>query len=69
LDPFALGFFGEFIPKGENVRPKQASGLSLQVVSRYETNGGECEHKIKRGKFDLGEVLDDGKHPSKCKWL
>jgi hypothetical protein len=26
--------FGDFIPKGENVRPKQASSLSLQMVSR-----------------------------------
>jgi hypothetical protein len=33
LDPFALGLFGDFIPKGENVRPNQACGLSLQVVS------------------------------------
>jgi hypothetical protein len=57
LDPFALGFFGEFIPKGENVGPKQACGLSLQVFQGYETKGGECEHKIKqRGKFDLGGV-------------
>jgi hypothetical protein len=23
----------------------------------------------KRGKFDLGGSLDDGKHPSKCKWF
>jgi hypothetical protein len=49
LDPFALGFFGDFIPKGENVGPKQACGLSLQVVSRYETKGGECEHKDQKG--------------------
>jgi hypothetical protein len=23
----------------------------------------------KKGRFDLGGVLDDGKHPSKCKWF
>jgi hypothetical protein len=31
-----------------------------------------CEHRkriSKRGKVDLGGVLDDGKHPSKCKWF
>jgi hypothetical protein len=64
LDPFALGLFGDFIPKGENVEPKQACGLSLQVVSRIPTSGlkdlrrkGEnVNMKIKRGKFDLGGV-------------
>jgi hypothetical protein len=57
LDPFALGLFGDFIPKGENVRPKQACGLSLQVVSRILTSGlkdmrpkGEnVNMKIKKG--------------------
>jgi hypothetical protein len=39
LDPFALGLFGDFIPKGENVRPKQAYGLSLQEVSKILTSG------------------------------
>jgi hypothetical protein len=34
-----LGPFGDFIPKGENVGPKQACGLSLQVVSRIRTSG------------------------------
>jgi hypothetical protein len=29
-----FGIFGDFMPKGENVRPKQASSLSLQMVSR-----------------------------------
>jgi hypothetical protein len=39
LGPFALELFGDFIPKGENVRLKQACGLSLQVVSRMLTSG------------------------------
>jgi hypothetical protein len=65
LDPFALGLFGDFIPKGENVGPKQACGLSLQVGSRMLTSGfkdmrskGEnVNMKIKkRGKSDLGRV-------------
>jgi hypothetical protein len=30
----ALLLWTFIIPKGENVRPKQAGGLSLQVVSR-----------------------------------
>jgi hypothetical protein len=53
LDPFCFGLFGDFIPKGENVRPKQAR------FQRYETKGGECEHRkrrSRRGKFDLGGV-------------
>jgi hypothetical protein len=50
LDPFCFGLFGDFIPKGENVRPKQASGLSLQVYSRISDQQGECEHKIKNGE-------------------
>jgi hypothetical protein len=53
LEPFCFGLFGDFIPKGENVRPKQASGF------KYETNGGEYEHRkrrSKRGKDDLGGV-------------
>jgi hypothetical protein len=62
LDPFSLGLFGDFIPKGENVRPKhvrpkQVCGLSLQVVSRMLTSGfkdmrpkGEnVNMKIKKG--------------------
>jgi hypothetical protein len=56
LDPFALVLFGDFIPKRENVRPKQACGLSLQVVSRTLTSGlkdmrpkGECEHEDQIG--------------------
>jgi hypothetical protein len=58
LGPFALGLFGDFIPKGENVGPKQACGLSLQVVSRiltkwfkgYETKGENVNIKIKKGE-------------------
>jgi hypothetical protein len=26
LEPFVLGLFGDFIPEGENVGPKQLSG-------------------------------------------
>jgi hypothetical protein len=58
LGPFALGLFEDFIPKGENVGPKQACGLSLQVVSRMLTSGfkdmrpkGEnVNMKIKKGE-------------------
>jgi hypothetical protein len=53
-----LGLFGDFIPKGENVGPKQACVLSLQVVSRMLTSGlkdmrpkGEnVNMKIKKGE-------------------
>jgi hypothetical protein len=53
LEPFCFGLFGDFIPKGENVRPKQAR------FQGYETKGGECEHRkrrSKREKVDLGGV-------------
>jgi hypothetical protein len=53
LEPFCFGLFGDFILKGENVRPKQVR------FQGYETKGGECEHRkrrSKRGKFDLGGV-------------
>jgi hypothetical protein len=30
LEPFCFGLFGGFIPKGENVRPKQASGSGFK---------------------------------------
>jgi hypothetical protein len=53
LDPFCFGRFGDFIPKEENVRPKQAR------FQGYETKGRECEHRkrrSKRGMFDLGGV-------------
>jgi hypothetical protein len=44
--------FGNFMPKGENVGPKQAN------VSKVEEQA-MCEHmkrRSKRGKFDLGGV-------------
>jgi hypothetical protein len=59
-----LDLFGDFITKGENVGPKQAS------VSKNGKRQAMCEHRMrrsKRGKFDPGGVLGDGKHPSKCK--
>jgi hypothetical protein len=64
LGPVCFGLFGDFIPKGENVRPKQACGLSLQVGSRMLTSDfkdlrpkGENVNIIsKRGEFDLGGV-------------
>jgi hypothetical protein len=57
LDPFALGLFGDFILKGENVGPKQACGLSLQVGSSaykwfqgMRPNGENVNMKIKKGE-------------------
>jgi hypothetical protein len=29
LEPFCFGLFGDFIPKGEDVGPKQASGSKV----------------------------------------
>jgi hypothetical protein len=53
LEPFCFGLFGDFIPKGENVKPKHAR------FQGYEIKRGKCEHRkrrSKRGKFDLGGV-------------
>jgi hypothetical protein len=47
-----LDLFGDFITKGENVGPKQAS------VSKNGKRQAMCEHRMrrsKRGKFDPGE--------------
>jgi hypothetical protein len=59
------------------VGPKQACRLSLQVGSRMLTSGfkdmrpkGEnVNMKIKKGEVRSRGSLDDGKHPSKCKWF
>jgi hypothetical protein len=65
LEPFCFGLFGDFIPKGENVRQKQAR------FQGFETKGGNVNIGIedqKRGEGSRGS-LDDGKHPSKCMWF
>jgi hypothetical protein len=66
LELFCFGLFGDFIPKGENVRPKQASGSKDMRPKGENVNIGR---RSKRGKVDLGGVLDDGRHPRKCKWF
>jgi hypothetical protein len=48
LEPFFSGLFGDFIPKGENVRPK------LARFQGYETKGAECEHRKRRS--ERGEI-------------
>jgi hypothetical protein len=58
LDPFALGLFGDFIPKGENVGPKQACGLSLQAVSRILTSGFKDTYKWFKGYETKGEKVN-----------
>jgi hypothetical protein len=53
LDPFCFGLFGNFIPKGENVGPKQARWFQSgkrQAMSEHR------KRRSKRGKFDLGGV-------------
>jgi hypothetical protein len=44
LDPFCFGIFGDFIPKGENVGPKQAKWF--QSGKRQATT----EHRKRRSK-------------------
>jgi hypothetical protein len=53
LEPFCFGLFGDFIPKGENVGPKQAKWFQSgkrQAMSKHR------ERRSKRGEFDLGGV-------------
>jgi hypothetical protein len=53
LDTFCFGLFGDFIPKGENVGPKQAKWFQnrkRQAMSEHR------KRRSKRGKFDLGGV-------------
>jgi hypothetical protein len=66
LEPFCFGLFGDFIPKAENVRPKQASGFKDMRTKGENVNIGKED---KKGKGSSRGSLDDGKHPSKCKWL
>jgi hypothetical protein len=53
LDLFCFGFFGVFIPKGENVGPNPAKWFQSrkrQAMSEHR------KRRSKREKFDLGGV-------------
>jgi hypothetical protein len=45
LEPFCFGLFGDFIPKGENVRPKQASGSKDMRPKGENVNIGREDQK------------------------
>jgi hypothetical protein len=45
LEPFCFGLFGDFIPKGENVRPKQASGFKDMRPKGENVNIGREDQK------------------------
>jgi hypothetical protein len=53
LEPFCFGLFGDFIPKGENVGLKQASGSKVGRGKLCANIGREDQ---KGGRFDLGRV-------------
>jgi hypothetical protein len=53
LEIFVLDLFGDFIPKGENVGPKQPS-VSKGGRGKLCVNIGIEDQK--RGKFDIGGV-------------
>jgi hypothetical protein len=53
LDLFCFGLFGDFIPKGENVGPKQAKWFQ-SGRGKLRVNIGREDQK--RGKIDLGGV-------------
>jgi hypothetical protein len=54
LEPFCFRLFGDFIPKGENVRPNQASGSKDMRPKGENVNRGREDQK--GGKVDLGGV-------------
>jgi hypothetical protein len=45
FDPFYFGLFGDFIPKGENVRPKQDSGFKDMRLKGENVNIGRDDQK------------------------
>jgi hypothetical protein len=45
LEPFCFGLFGDFIPKGENVRPNQASGFKDMRPKGENVNIGREDQK------------------------
>jgi hypothetical protein len=53
LEPFCFGLFGDFIPKGENVRPKQASSSKDMRPKGENVNIGREDQK--GGRLIYGE--------------
>jgi hypothetical protein len=77
LDSFALGLFWRFYFKRGECGTKASLWLKLTSSFKdtykwfkgYETKGENVNMKIKKGKVLSRGSLDDGKHPSKCKWF
>jgi hypothetical protein len=69
LGPFCFGIFGDFIPKGKNVRPKQASGKLTSGFKDMRPKWENVNIRSKKGEVSSRGSLDDGKHPGKCKWI
>jgi hypothetical protein len=53
LDPFYFGLSGDFIPKGENVGPKQAKWFQS---GKRQATSEHRKRRSKKGEFDLGGV-------------
>jgi hypothetical protein len=51
LGPFFFGLFGDFIPKGENVRPKQASGKLTSGFKDMRSKGENVKIRSKEGSL------------------
>jgi hypothetical protein len=47
LDPFCFGLFGDFIPKGENVGPKQAKWFKSR---KRQAMSGHRKRRSKKGE-------------------
>jgi hypothetical protein len=66
MDPFRFGLVGDFIAKGENVGPKQAKWFQS---GKRQTTSEHRKRRSKKAEIGYRGSLDDGKHPSKCKWF
>jgi hypothetical protein len=45
LEPFCFGLFGDFIPKGENVRPKKLGSKDIRPKGENVNIGREDQKK------------------------
>jgi hypothetical protein len=77
LGPFCFGTFWRFYSKGGECGTKASLWLKLtsglkdtnKWFKGYETKGENVNMKIKKREVSSRGSLDDGKHPSKCKWF
>jgi hypothetical protein len=57
LEPFCFGHFGDFIPKGENMGPKQVSGSNVGRGKLCANIGSEDQNLVLRWEFHTRTTL------------